>query len=532
MNYKYKRNQIFGKKLKVPKYILNKVYDCTLSLSDFIKYGLDDKIPISCIIESDRQIVEKFGIDRCKELDWELIELINKRVYYNSNINFRNVLMSIDSQVQDINSALYELVKDEIKPVYYTPKMREVYSDRLFDVSQNNDENLRYIINNFNKGIIGLKEIIYNWDLFKNKDLSYCLLNDNANKNHITDNMLKEFMSSYGALASLIAENNDIYEFISTISTFISEEEKKNYIKQFTDDILSRSKHDYSRPSIKLTNDQYKEIFKYSSIEDYLNLNAYGRILEELQELPEDYLFTMSIPFSELLNHNVLSFVNIYGLKNVVDFDNECGHFFTKNNCEMLELIYVMYINYGGIIFRSDENGNYIDRPYTKDEFYGVMKKVIIYGPTDSVDDTPDYREMTGEFRNRNPELFISKQAPEELQKLFYTKSITPKLFLEHPEYISYLNGKDLSSCLKKILIQVEVSDSLIVGENFYKFLDSKTDFNVFMNFIKEYSDVFDIVFGGFITKDGVYNRADAVKYGIIFSMEDSFDEIKKRIND
>mgnify|MGYP004683900125 FL=1 len=265
MNYKYQRRQIFGKRLKVPKRVLNRVYNCALSFNEFIEYQLDDKIPTSCIIEPDREIVEKFGLDRCKELDWELI---NKRVYYNSSIDFRNVLMSIDSQVQDINSALYELVKDEIKPVDYTPKMREIYSNRLFDVSQNNDEDLRYIINGFNEGKIGLKEIIYNWDLFKNKDLSYCLLNDNANKNHITDNMLKEFMSSYGNLASLIIENNDIYSFIDTISSLSSEEEKHNYLKQCTDNILSNTKRkerDY-RPPIKLTDEQYKEIFKYSSM--------------------------------------------------------------------------------------------------------------------------------------------------------------------------------------------------------------------------------------------------------------------------
>ena len=166
MDYKYQRRQIFGKRLKVPKLILNKVYNCTLSLNEYIEYQLDDKIPTSCIIESDRKIVERFGIDKCKELDWELL---NKRVHYNKNINFRDVLMSIDSQTQDINSVLYELVKDEIRPIDYTPKMREVYSDRLFDESQNNDENLGYILNNFNKGKIGLKEIIYNWDLFKNK---------------------------------------------------------------------------------------------------------------------------------------------------------------------------------------------------------------------------------------------------------------------------------------------------------------------------------------------------------------------------
>lgn len=538
MDYKYQRRQIFGKRLKVPKHILNKVYNCTLSFNEFIEYQLDDKIPTSCIIESDRRIVEKFGIDRCKELDWELI---NKRVYYNSYINFRNVLMSIDSQVQDINSTLYELVKDEIKPVDYTPKMREVYSDRLFDVSQNNDENLRYIINDFNEGKIGLKEIIYNWDLFKNKDLSYCLLNDNANKNHITDNMLKEFMSSYGNLASLIIENNDIYSFINTISSLSSEEEKHNYLKQFTDEVLSNTKREYGdyRLPIKPTDEQYKEIFKYSSMEDYLKLFNEWRatpVIEELKTLPQDYVFNMSIPFSELLNYDVLSFIGTYGLKNIVDFDNECGHFFTKNNCEMLKLMNDMYLHYSGNEHdpnktihtkkNIDENGNYIDRPYTKDEFYEAMKRMIIYGPSDwnYADKAPDYRDMTGEFRVRNAELFISEQAPEELQKLFYTKSITPQLLLEHPEYIQFLNGKDLSSCLKNREIQVEGSNALYGYENIYKFLGNKTDFNGVMNFITEYSDVLDIVFDG--------RMSDYYQYEIKFSINDDINQIQNRIHE
>ena len=130
MDYKYQRRQIFGKRLKVPKYILDKVYNCTLSFNEFIEYQLDDKIPTSCIIESDRKIVEKFGIDKCKDLDWGLI---NKRIYDN-NISFRDILMSIDSQTEVINHALYELVKNKIKPSDYSPKMAEIYSDRLFEI--------------------------------------------------------------------------------------------------------------------------------------------------------------------------------------------------------------------------------------------------------------------------------------------------------------------------------------------------------------------------------------------------------------
>lgn len=173
---------------------------------------------------------------------------------------------------------------------------------------------------NFNNGKVNIKDIVSNWKLFKDKDLSYCLLNDENNKNNITDSSLKEFMNNYDTLASLIVENNDIYKFIDTISNSTSEDEKHNYIKQFTDDILSNTKRKYGdyRQPIKLTDEQYKEIFKYSSMEEYLKeFNEYEAtpVIEELKSLPQDYVFNMSIPFSELLNYDVLSFIGTYGLK-------------------------------------------------------------------------------------------------------------------------------------------------------------------------------------------------------------------------
>ena len=541
MDYKYQRRQIFGKRLKVPKHILNKVYNCTLFFNEFIEYQLDDKIPTSCIIESDRRILEKFGIDRCKKLDWELI---NKRIY-NNDINFRDILMSIDSQTDDINLALYELVKDQIKPSDYSPKMAKLYQDRLFEIDYEkydySESRTRVLKSNFNDGEVNLKEIISNWDLFKDKDLSYCLLNDENNTNHITDGDLKRFMSDYGNLAPLIIENNDIYVFINNLSNLSSDEEKSNYLKQFTDDILSNTKRQYGdyRSSIKLTDEQYREIFKYSSLEDYLKMFNEQRatpIIEELKSLPQDYVFNMSIPFSELLNYDVLSFIGTYGLKNIIDFDNECGHFFTKNNCEMLKLMNNMYLHYSGNEHdpnktihtkkNIDENGNYIDRPYTKDEFYEAMKRMIIYGPSDwnYADKAPDYRDMIGEFRVRNAELFISEQAPEELQKMFYTKSITPQLLLEHPEYIQFLIGKDLRTCFKDREIQVEGSNGLYGYENIYKFLGSKTDFSGLMNFITEYSDVLDIVFDS--------RMSDYYQYEIKFSNNDDMNQVHNRINE
>lgn len=532
MNYKYQRGQLFRKKLNVPKNILNKVYDSTLSLNEFIEYNLDDKIPISCVREADREIIEKFGIDRCKKLDWELI---NKRVYYNRNVNFRDALMFIDPHTEDINGDLYKLVKNQLKPIDYSEKMKEVYSGRLLDVSESDDANLTHLKNAFNEGEVSLKDIVCNWNLFKDKDLSYCLLKDDANKEHITNAKLKDFMNSYGNLSDLIVDHNDIYEFVDNVSSLTSDEEKKGFIKKFTDNILDeayKNQENYEQGT-KLTNDQYKEIFKYSSITDYLKKVSYTNVeslTKELETLPQDYVFNTSISFSTLLNPNVLLFVETYGLENVVDFDNECGHFFTKNNCEMLNSMYDMYLHYAGNTLDPERTlfpkNTYTDGPYTKDEFYEVMKRMIIYGPTDFnyADKAPDYREITGEFRTRNSELFISERAPEELQKLFYTKSITPQYILEHPEYAEYLRGKDLSSCFEEIGVKIEGKKTSFGYENFYKFLEGKTDFDGFMNFITEYNDALNIIFDKDVVKD--------YQYEVEFSPNDDMDQISNKIDE
>lgn len=538
MNYKYQRKQIFGKRLNVPKNILKDVYRCTLSFNDFIEYQLEDKIPISCIKESDRRIVEKFGIDKCKELDWELINGATR-----SYFQVRDILMSLDPQTENINNALYELVKDQISLREYSSKMKKVYSDRFFDVSQSNDKKTEHLMNSFNDGNIRLEEIVLNWNLFKNKDLSYYLLKDNENKNHITDAMLKEFMSNYGVIASLIVENkfiienSDIYTFFNNISSLNSEKEKQEFIKIYTDDILSKTIEKNAR--ITLTTEQYKEIFKYSSMEEYLeyfNKWAATKIVEELESLPKDYVYNMPIPFLDLLNTNVMDFVGYFGLKNTVDFDNECGHFFTQNNCKMLKSMGSIYLWYFGRVTDKkrtldtrnniDEKGRYIDRPYTKDEFYEAMRRMIIYGPSDSKD-ALDYRGITGEFRIKNPELFISEQAPEDLQKHFYTKSMTPQLLLSHPEYIPYLNGKDLSLCFayyKNREVEVEGCNTLDGKESIYRFLSSKTDVNGVMNFITEYSDALDALFDNRILN---YSQ-----YRVRFSINDDINQISDKINE
>lgn len=523
MNYKYKRSQIFGKKLEVPKLVLNEIYNKNLSFKDFIKYNLEDKIPTSCITEIDKQIIDRFGLEKAKEIDWELIDNIN------ISLNVRDIIMSIEPQTEDINSILYELIKDKIKPSDYTLGMKTVYSDRLFDLPEGELE-VDYRMKRFNNGEVSLKDIINNWNLYKNKDLSYCLLKDRENTTNITDNTLKEFMSNYGSLAPLMIENTNIYEFINKITTLTSEEEIKEQIKNVTDKILSNpiKTNDKYGNTKEITNEEYKEIFKYSSLEDYLksfNSVSTEKLIKELKELPKGYIFNTHIPFSTFLNDEVLSFVGTYGLKNVIDFDNECGQPFSKDDCVMLKSMYSLYMKYSSsdpdktIYTKKDAS----DRPYTKDEFYEAVKKMAINGPSNWNYSSSFHKNITGEFRRINEDLFISEQAPKELQDLFYTKKITPSLLAEHPEYIQFLKGKDLSSCFEQKQVRVEGSTSVYGYENLYTFINKKLDFDSSINFIVDYRDVFDT----FFHKGTNYSQNE-----IFFSIGDNINDIQKKIGD
>ncbi|MCI8444879.1 MAG: hypothetical protein HFG15_00425, partial [Bacilli bacterium] len=348
MNYKYRKGQIFGKKLIVPSNILAKVYNCTLSFSEFIEYELADKIPITCLREVDRQIVEKFGIEKTKNLDWELLN----KSKYSYKINFKELLMRMNPSEEDLNRNLYELVKDQMKPSDYTSGMKAIYQDRLFEISNGNDDDFYYEKLKFNNGETSLKDFIRNYDLYERKDFSYCLQQDSHNKQNITNHQLKDFMNKFGNISRLILDETDIYQFIHEMNGSKSEVEQQMYIKQLTDNILEKSvKKGGNHQVTKLSESDYKELFKYSSMQDYLKrVNQYweddiDQIFEELKTLPPNYIWDIPIPFDVLNNPNVLHFIRIYGLKNVVDFDNECGHFFTKDNCHMLKLMYDMYLH-------------------------------------------------------------------------------------------------------------------------------------------------------------------------------------------
>ncbi len=541
MNYRIRKNQIFRKKLPIPKDVMEKVYKNTLTFEEYIEYNLEDKVPIDCLAPRDRLLVEKFGVERVKNLDWELITTR----FSSTKIDIRKTLESLPPETPDINKVLYETIIPFADPSDYSDKMRKAHPEAFFEIDYSEDDQFRQIKKAYNNRHLTLSNMVYYWDEIKDKNLSLCLQNDPENIHGITEEALRNFMDNYGTLANLIRKKDNIYNFIHNLDERKTDEERHELLKNFAEKVLEETKKEFrDERKMHLSNEEYEVLFEYASLEDYLMYHHHSyasTICRELESLPKGYIFHQNIPFEVFAEWDVMAFVGIYGIKNVVDFDNECGHFFSKDNFKMLRLMNDMYLHYAGnehnperhidtkYIFepQPEDLDEYLERPergYTKEEFYEAMRRMILYGPSDSsyLSHAPDYRTMVGEFRVRNSTLFIDKTSPQELQELFYQKRLTRKHLIEHPEYIPYLEGKDMNSCFIRQEIQIEDSKYFYGYHNLYAFLSDKMTYPQFISYITEYDESLDIL----LTRENSMSH-----YELKFHNDDTYEDIIEKTN-
>lgn len=517
---------------KVPKSIFKRIRNNNLFLNEYFYYNLETLVPISCLSITDRMIVERFGIDRCKMLDMELIRY-SEYIY---EVNLKEMLLRVNPNTKDLNHDLYEMLSGKIKPSDYSALMKEYFSSVLFNEESSEDERFNLIRSKFNTGILTIDEIINNWDLLKDKDFSYALEHDYNNRSiNITVNDIRLFMSKYESLAPFIVNktSKNIYDFIYNYNQLITDEERSEYIKSFTDELLENNKKSYF--GIELENSEYEELFKYSSIRDFLiNSNSYSstsrveKFLSNLEKYPKGYLYTIPFPIKVLLNNDALQFINEFGLDNIVEFDRENDGFFSRNNCETLKKVYEMFLHYGHN--ESDENksvyydkdGNYLYGNCNKEQFYQVIRKMILYGPNnyDYKNDFLNYSMISGVFKDMNPDLFLSSDTPEELQRLFYSKALTPGFLKEHSDCIKYLRGKNVVCCFKNKEIEVINSENEKEYKNLYEYLIEIAGFDDAFAFICEYGDILDKIFK---------ERLSSSSYEIV-SKSNDFNEFKNII--
>lgn len=533
MKYRHKWYQFLKKRLNVPKRVESQIYSNHLSLANYIEYELYGKVPLECLNERDRKILEKFGLEKIINLDWELILT---PFGHNIHIDFFDILEKIPEQEEKINDVLYEVLLETIPPERYSQKMKELYQDRYFEIKSEEEYDIRRIKKRYNEGFASLEDIVSNWDMFKDKRFSYHLNNDSQNSYNLTEQDIREFMEKYEVLGKLIVKYEDVYKFIYEHNIIKNESHKREFIKKFTDLLLEKSNKEngWSWEQLELTNEEYKIIFKYSSLEEELKrVDEYysSLLMKEVHDLSPDYIFNSKIPFKLLKDRKVLSFLAVYGYQNTIEFDNECGNFFTKNDFRILKNMFETYMHYShnakdelSFYLRDGKKENGV---YTKDAFYETIRRMLLNGPTnyDYSEFAPNYGDMQGSFRERFPEMFIDENVPQELQDAFYTKSISPSLIKKHYKYIESLRGKDLSACFKKNIARQKTDHGWLDLVDLYGKLEDNLTFDEFMEYILEYADILQKY-----VDMPAYERGSKIE--LIFEKDISLDSVKTSTNE
>lgn len=435
MKFKYKKTQIFRKKLQVPKIIYEKIYSNTLTYLEYFKYNLYDKIPTDCLNYQDRKFVEDIGSDELKNIDWEMLEKYIA-IYVPEDKRLDFITLNSTDFAKTINNQIYNAIKYDIDYFYFSKNMKK----HFMITDQSDNEEIQRDIEHLNSGIIFKYDILEKWDFFKDKDLSLFINRefDEVEERKHVDSILKDRINEYKDIILLLDLNlNFNFNFNEYIK--LSNEE-------FNDLINEKTEEYFKEKNLKnLNNDQIFILSKYLGFEKILEkFNFDEEIKKELINIDSKLLLESNIPLNMYSSYSLCSLIKVYGLKNILKFDQENEMFFSSNNFKNLENIYYEFIRY------PQNYGEFIHNKNNPDDIYNHFSFLINGRGKYKI----GYEDFPESLKVRYPQLYLSKDAPEELKEIFYKMDEKYKIFLKNPEYIQYIKNIDLTIIFEEITVR------------------------------------------------------------------------------
>ncbi|MBR6688553.1 MAG: hypothetical protein IKL68_00865 [Clostridia bacterium] len=445
--------------------VRNRYYDSKLTIEDVIRYNLYDDISATELEYNAQQIAKRIGIHNLANIDIEAYSYLG----YKMQDMVEESELTRDSSAEEIKAVIVAGIEESLEHRY----TREDRYTKLTELAITRDNLPRYIVE-FPEGMEELKEA------FLSANLTLEQVNANrelfAGKRWMTrlNDDLTDFVERYGL-------TEEKYEYIITnmpelldsgilemvrasksIDSTLTPEENKEKIAEY-----------YIGQGITSAN--AKVALNYASLQELLKesetISAEIRetvIPKFLQEVDEKTLIEY-IPIEVMEQKDAWRAFNVmerFGITPIMEFERENGPIFSSNGFANMKYIDSAYLHYAGnrgydspanLYIKPDGAG---DRPYTREEFNEVMRRIIIYGPSDGTAKVKlDCRMLQGPFRDANPDLFIAQDAPQELQDKFYKTGIKLEDIEEHPEYRRYLSDVNLDMCLERPNIYFEGQD-------------------------------------------------------------------------
>ena len=290
------------------------------------------------------------------------------------------------------------------------------------------------------------------------------LLEFNKNHNNILDYSKSTFPSIETTLLNALSEyykNEDEQISIQSYETLY------NYLQE----IISRIKRTENYQTIseyygkKLSKIFPKDFFDYELLYEILKDNPNKeRIVSKLTTGMKEVLFQIKD------NPDIIKGLLNKDLGHLIQRDDLINLYYGIGNNKFLEIgsKYGESIYYLVSELKQPDLLELIDKLKTNYDYEMVLNEYIY--KIISSNRKFDIRILTDSFKKTYPELYLSSDAPEELQKKFYGDNTliiggfnmmdTFELHM-HPEWIPYLMHIDLEKCLKEKKVNVYTTDNL-----------------------------------------------------------------------
>lgn len=444
----------------IPKEVRDRYNHGQLTLEDIYQYDLWDSDATTKVNDSfARGMIRYFSVAILKQIqpDIELWRIITTYIYFRNEIQ----IDSMDAYNQVLKEKLIEKINGNLKPEEYEKlisfeKVRELIPEYIIDFGENQELKEKYFSREISPGTIIKYPEIFRGKKVLARNFRYSIRED------ITEEKIYYLLEHFPKLIQDLKQSGLSYlylnDFISCIDLTQTKEENFQNLQEVRKKIL-QDQSLYTGDFKERANILVRSIY---SLKDFLQENA-----SENKELIETVLrYTSPEKVDEMIDRDlfiqwdVLSVFKYFGFETVMEFDQENGGIFTKDNGKLLKSLYDHYLHYDNnnhdpesvILHRSlHDTAADRERPYTKEEFEESVVRMIRQG-YDGKNEI-DYRNFSDGFRTRHPEMFLPKDIPEddraELEDKFYSRTLTLQDIENHPHWRKYIEKTDFSYGIK-----------------------------------------------------------------------------------
>ena len=441
---------------ELPQDVRQRYYWKSLEIDDIIRYDFYTEIENGRISRDAVEFFAKVKPEVARLIEPDLFDISVLRYSiksgledYEEEITEDVIKTIITEKIESVLSRSY-LDVNIYKKIINIPSIRALIpEEQIIDFGENDKLASRYLREN-----LTLSDIHENADMFRGKKFLSKLSEFRFSQERfegITEEKIFYLFENFPDIAEgIVTEQSLLFSVVRNIDIQAPKEENFSSVQTQVIEILNSSNVDDLEPDTRKTLERY---YSLETVQSRLSDYDRSRLESIMQYTTQERIQEYGIPPKIFEDYGVLCLFSEYGLETVMEFDRANGNVFSKNDFALAKKMRDYYFRYPGnvddldktIYYRSEqpEDGS---APYLSEDFEECVRRMIVEGPTNgnySRMQPIDFRDFSQEFKDKFPRMFLAEDAPQELQDKFYTKTIDIGNLVSHPEWISFLEGRD-----------------------------------------------------------------------------------------